>query len=61
METSFQVAVALLAALAAAVAVSALTPAIRGGPSVFLQAFLAALVAVQLVYLYKASTHQLQQ
>lgn len=57
--TAFQVALAVLGALVAAVGLSKLTSAVRGGPRVFLQVILMALVVVQLSYLYQASKHQL--
>lgn len=58
---AFDVAVAVFCALAAAALLSKLSTAVRGGPSVFLQVVLTALVVVQLFYLYQASRHQLQE
>ncbi|KAE8896210.1 hypothetical protein PF007_g3289 [Phytophthora fragariae] len=59
--TAFNVAVAVFCALAAAFLLSKLSTAVRGGPSVFLQVVLMALVAIQFFYLYQASRHQLQE
>lgn len=56
---AFEVAVGVLCALVTAVVGSVLATTMRNGHTIFLEIVLAALVIVQLFYLYQASRHQL--